>query len=396
MKALLNNKIWLFVFGFVCCSTLSSYISFKFGFPFGVPEILSLLFIPVFYPDFRFFFKVLKSNIIKVYIIFTLLLALGILFSPGNVGKVLASSRAYLYLIIFFFYGLSNISINLNKLFVISLGAVLGGYVNGIFLREIDSEAIAYSNLISFCVIISYPLIKRKYFLFVFCFFAALFVAFESSLRRIIVEILFTGIFTVLLLLLRDRILKNKLLIVILFSLPSAIMIFLEHIETYLQYENYAVWSRIFLKTRDTSTNRGLGSRVSHSNNLDNYFFDTLIPRGVYPRGVSFKVEGSIGSTLDFPLYELFYVFGSLTILFFLFFYLKLIIMGLYKSPKNPNQSDELLLMIVLFCVLVCVSFFDGGFLQYTFVTPFTGLVLGRLIFLTKNRKGTLNRKTSA
>jgi 4-amino-4-deoxy-L-arabinose transferase-like glycosyltransferase len=155
----------------------------------------------------------------------------------------------------------------------------------------------------------------------------------------------------------------------------------------YFYENNYYLWSRIFLKTEASGDNiEAEGSRTGHAFNLLDYISDTVIPRGIYPRGISFYVDGSGGSTLDFPLYEIFYVFGSITVLFFLFKFFLFIYRSLKIISNGRDESNELILVVTTCCLLVVSSFFDGSFLQYTFVTPFTGLIIGRMYFLVKNR----------
>ena len=160
--------------------------------------------------------------------------------------------------------------------------------------------------------------------------------------------------------------------------------------ENILYNYNYFLWSRVFLKTRDITTNRGLGSRINHldTGNFLSYIIDTIFPRGLYPRGYPFKVNSSGGSTLDFPLYEVFYIFGSLTTIIFLSIILRKIIIFLFVIKNNSSKFNEIVLSIVVVLTSILMLFFDGSILQYTFVVPFTGLFLGRIFYhKTQNRK---------
>ena len=313
------------------------------------------------------------------------MLCLGLINNNTHAIEVFASSRAYLYIIIFFFFGYSRFNINLNKLFYIAVGSILGGYFNGVLLSPTLENIHSYSNIITYAILVSYPLIKKRYFLFIICLFGALYISFYSGLRRQIVEVFLSFAFTYFLILLRDNVKINKLFILIFIILPFLVTKFIFYIEDYFLKNNIYLWRRIFLKTQHLEDSiASEGSRIEHPYNLINYISDTIIPKGIYPRGVSFNVANSVGSTLDFPLYEIFYVFGSLTAIVFILFFIK----GIFRCVKlifigNKNE-DEIIMICSISILLIFACFFDGSFLQYTFVTPFTGFVLGRLFFFKK------------
>jgi len=384
LKSIYKKSI-LFIFGLICCSPLSTYISIKIGLPFGVPEVFALFFFPFFTKEFIQFYRLLINNIIKIYIVFFTLLSLGLIFNIEYIPGVFASSRAYLYLFIFYFYGTKINFLNLNKLFIVALGAVLGGYLNGILLGLNTVNVQSYSNVFAFLIVISYPLIKRKDLLFIICLFFTLYVSFYSGLRRIIVEIIFCLFFILSLIFIRDKLKTSKVLVSTFFILPSLFLLFIDYIKTDISLNNPHLFRRIFLKTEKLSTSNAIesqGTRGDHFLNLFNYIVDTIFPKGIYPRGRSFNVNDSGGSTLDFPLYELFYVFGSFFVLCVIIYFVLLFFKYVKIISKNKNEyTDELILVVVCFLMILLISFFDGGFLQYTFVTPFTGLMLGRFVY---------------
>ena len=131
---------------------------------------------------------------------------------------------------------------------------------------------------------------------------------------------------------------------------------FISYVKSYFHTNNLNLWRRIFLKTQKFGgPSSPEESRFSHFYNLVNYVTDTIIPKGIYPRGVSFKVAGSGGSTLDFPLYEIFYVFGSLTAIIFIVFFVK----RLFTSFKLIyNNKDEIIMISSISILLFCASFF--------------------------------------
>ena len=388
---LYKNKIFLLFFGFICCSTFSTYISFKLGLPFGVPEIFALIFFPFFHKEFIYFKKVFLNNFFEIFLIFFILLGLGLIVNNIYALKVLASSRAYLYLIIFFFFGHSKFNLDLNKLFYIGIGSIIGGYLNGLLLGDTQGEVRAYSNLVSFAIIVSYPLIKKRYFIFIFFLLGALYVGFYSGLRRQIAEILLNLVFTYFLIIIKDgksfKSLFTKLILlpILLYNLVG---FFVVKIENYFLMNNIYLYNRIFQKTyRIENSNQAESSRISHFANLSDYIYDTVIPKGIYPRLVGFSVNNSGGSPLDFPLYEIFYTLGSLTTIVLILFFFKTFFINIGSLFTSNKNKDEIIMISSISILLFCASFFDGSFLQYTFVTPFTGFVLGRFFFLKRNLK---------
>ena len=159
------NKFLLILFGLICCSTFSTYLSLKLGIPFGFPELLSLLFLPFFYKDYILFFNKIKKRLITIIFLTTFLLALGLLSAKSDAYGLFATFRAYFYLFIFFYYGYDSHYININSIFLICIGAVLGTEINRVLVSQINSDDLSYANSLAFVIVVSYPILRKKYLL---------------------------------------------------------------------------------------------------------------------------------------------------------------------------------------------------------------------------------------
>lgn len=378
----LRRKLLLVIVGIVCCSMISSYISFNLGFPFGVPELLIFLFLPFYFKDFSSFFNCVKKNIIEIFLIFFLLLSLSFINKAQYLPEVLSTSRSIFLLLIFYFYGRNVNAISLQSLFYISFGAVLGTYLNTI-LNFNEDRNYSFNNTLAFSIFVIYPLIKRQFKLFFICLIFSLYIAVSSAMRRQIIELFLTVSFGTIALILID---KSKVLYKILTLITILIIsgfYIIPLARDYFKETNYFIYSRIFEKTDDT-LQHGIeeeGTRAEHFPNLGNYISNTLIPKGFYPRNISFKVGTGGGATFDFPMYEICYTLGSILgciiiiILLFriLFFFRKIV------ETNKPDYYNNVLIFLIPSIIIFACMFFDGGFLHHNFITPFTGLTLGLL-----------------
>lgn len=384
-----NNVIYFFL-GMICFSALSTYLSKQIGIPFGVPEVFLVFFLPFLRKKVENIWEDFVKRLFPGLIVFFGLLSVAMLTNNNELGGVFATSRAYLYLILFFCYGLSlsqdsNKGADLDFLFFVSLGSTLGGYINGLLVSSnVDDEINSYGNLVCLALLICLPLIQKRTGLFLICLTLTLYVAFSSGLRRQIVEIGIALGGSVIFLLLRDKFSLSRLQILLFITLPTLLSMFIGYIERYFFENNYYLWTRIFLKTERLQRTgiESEGSRGRHFDYLLDYIDYTWYPRGIYPRGKSFSVGGGGGSTLDFPLYELFHTFGSvfaICMLIFLLFRLMRATFWVFLNSKS-QRVNEVIVICVVNIVLISCLFFDGSFLQFTFVAPLTGFFVARLL----------------
>lgn len=375
------NDILLILFGISSCSIISSFISFQLGFPFGVPELICFLFLPFFKKDFIFFLNYSKRNILEVILVFLILSTLSLLMASNNTLESLSSGRSILLLMLFFSYGINVSLINTRKLFLISFGAVLGSFINS-YLNYGEIGAYTFNNSLAFALFVIYPLIKKKSLLFVLCVVLAIGIAVLSGLRRQILEIFIVLFFTLVGVIYRD---KHKILAKVIISISLLTLIIyatLPIIKDYFKRTSYYIYSKIFIRTQET-IEQGVsseGTRARHIPNFLEYMADTIIPKGFYPRNISFRVGNSGGATFDFPLYEIFYTIGSITTLFLIIYIVKKILLVYINIRKEP-QKNFYAIFYTAPCIMVIFStLFDGGFMQHNFITPFTGLVFGLLL----------------
>ena len=180
----------------------------------------------------------------------------------------------------------------------------------------------------------------------------------------------------------RDR---HKILAKIIISLSLISLIIyaiLPIIEEYFKRTNYYIYSKIFVRTKETIEQGAVseGTRAGHLPSLLEYMADTIVPKGFYPRNISFKVGNSGGATFDFPLYELFYTLGSITTCVLLIYIIRKVLQA-YKNIKKEPYENFYTILYTAPCVMVLfTTLFDGGFMQHNFITPFTGLVFGLLL----------------
>ncbi|AWW32584.1 hypothetical protein DN752_21880 [Echinicola strongylocentroti] len=380
MKSSFFRYSLYFLFGFICLSTFSTYLSHLLGFPIGVPEVFACLFIPVLYKEFTY---LRTSPVTGGFIIaFLGLIILGIMFS-GDVYAVVGTSRVYFYIFYFALLFSRIDKIDTTSLFMVSAGAVIGsGFSNYLLVLQLGQEEVrGYSNFIALSVFVIYPLVKKKVILFLICLGIAIVLAFYSGLRRQIVEVVISLVFGLLILMLYR---KGKSLSLMFVAVVVGVFAWanISLIEQYLLENHFYLWQRVFYKTQIAMEDGGSeGSRYEHLGLLLDYFAECIFPRGFFPRGSSFSVGDHGGSTLDFPLFELLYTFSAFGMVVFILWMVSSYVKNLMVLLSLPKGGYSEELMIVLSCipVLLFATFFDGSFIQYSFVAPFSGYLFGRL-----------------
>lgn len=380
MKTNTRNYIIDFFLGLLCLSPFSTYLSHKLGLPIGLPELFGILLLPF------YFQKIPKFRIAEGwYVIISFLIILGLI-STNTIYSVLGTSRIYIYILIFAILFSKVNKLDIDRLFMISFGAVIGGALNTFLLVKSlgQDEVRGYSNFIALALFVLIPLLTKKKVLFIICLSIAVFIATYSGLRRQLFQVLLSAISGVLLMMIFDpkEFLKASGVVGILSIFTVANF---NRIEDYLFTNHFYLWQRFFSKTRNAveSQGEGEGSRFDHFGVLLDYLADSFLPRGFYPRGTSFSVNGEGGSTLDFPFYELIYMFGAVGIILLLLFG----IVSILKSVKVASLINDMQLKIEVMIIVCCFPvifasmFFDGSFIQYSFVAPMVGLLIGRIVY---------------
>jgi hypothetical protein len=158
-------------------------------------------------------------------------------------------------------------------------------------------------------------------------------------------------------------------------------LFFLPQIEKYVKTNAPQLYLRIFLKTEmflsGTNSKSGDSVRLNNMHEMSTNFQNYIIPKGFVSRQT---VKDKTGRFIDFPLSELFYMFGLFAILLLLG--IGICTFGCFYHYFNKGSDSVIFVVISL--IMLMLLFLEGTFLSSSYVAPFTGYCLGRIKFYSK------------
>ncbi|MDB9894064.1 hypothetical protein OAC80_05450 [Flavobacteriaceae bacterium] len=356
--------------GILIFSRFSAYLILdvlKIG--FYLPEILAIPFIPFLikrYNKIKFKNKMPYLLLAAISILFLIILA--VFNNTGDLKSILGTSRGFIYIIIFALIGKNLKTLFLDEIFAISLGSVTISFI-WLFLMKSDISSVYYVSLncIFLCAII--PLLRKKYFLFSTIMAMIIYIGIFSALRRVLFVLLIALVLGLLIDFWRSRPIKKIIPISFILVFYFISEYFLGKIIVLLSQNEY-VFQRIIIKT--TKSLEGEGSkgdnfRVGMIESLPEYFNEFLFPHGFS--------GNEMGKSMDVPLKEIIFIFGSILTSIFLI----IIVVRLINILHNVKKNNPLIIYITPFTIILLLSFlfYDGGFLIWQYNTIFTGLFIG-------------------
>ena len=352
---------------------------------YGVPSLYELVYLPILFylrKDFSFLQPIWK-DFIQMLFIWLILLMLAIVLGSFSISGILSVARSYLLLIIFTSIGLN---IKMDKrfysiLFLTSIGSIVGwmffiqGKLMGIFPWGGNEFLYAfYGNMLAIPIVIS----------LVFSFFPNIFLigsvlvinmilSFTSGLRRqMLVSIISFALYYTIYFV-KDT--KLKTLIPVILVLTS-LFVFLPLIEDKVEEISPYLHHRVFVRTAESNNIDSNSSRISHFNMLIDEADDLILPHGFVSKRTS--VDKGTGVFVDTPIYELCYTFGFPAV-FVLFIFLIVRDFKLFKAYIQ-YRTPPFSVWFISGTIFIMLLFVEGSMLTWTYILPFTGLILGSVI----------------
>ena len=266
-----------------------------------------------------------------------------------------------------------------DTIYYLVIGSLLG-WLFCCFISNMipDSKGFTYGNILAIPLFLSMSYIKGYRKLFYLGFLVIVLITFIAGLRRIIIVSILSLVLIILFPSAKGSSKHLMKLLLFVSVIGSVIWYNLESIGRLINNYSPILYYRIFEKTTDSLK----GTIVSDEERVGNFdYFQDHMTEELFPNGF-FKTwsDGDFGRFNDFPVFQLSYTFGII-ISFFILLYLVNRFVRCFKRIKYSNEAYVYLITTFVMFVLL---FLDGSFLVSAYITPFTGLCIGKIILLSK------------
>jgi hypothetical protein len=384
----LTKKILLILCGFIVFSPLSSVITMDImRLPLALPELLLIPFLVIWHK------KILRltfnRSIIWLFVFFVILLVISLLLHNFRPSSILSTSRGYLYMLLSFAVFKGENKISVYDIMLVSFGSVLGWcFISiGRFIEishgiHMEGSFTSYGNLVTLAllVIISIVTNNRKFTLW--AIITGLILTFTTGLRRQIV-IFVISLFLSLLFRFKDRIAKSIKTLIVVAILLLAFIAGYKPITGFVKEKAPVIYFRVVVRTEQFITGKYAVSDQYRKKTFDNYLKN--ISEYYFPRGFVSKrtmQDKTAGLYMDFPIIELSYMLGIFILALFLISFFYYLVKHFIYFMRDDNK--ESLIWAISGTVLLALFFLEGTNLNYAYITPFTGMVLGKVYTLKK------------
>lgn len=371
--------------GIIVFSPISSLIIIDFlGFPMSMPE---LLLIPFLYltKDKLKTIHFNKKIFLNISIISAFLLVLGLL--KYDIFSLLSMFRGYLYLFIFYCsFDSQNAYTEYNILYV-CFGSILGWMIEAIYntrMYMLSSSDLTYSYglMLAIPLFLSISFRKGRNLLLIIGIVVILITILFAGLRRLLFIFIFSLFVVYFLNSLRaiKGILTKALMVI-----PIVLIVYFNYdtIGEEVRKLSPQAYHRIFARTEITVLEGGQDNdRQTNFTNFVENFTDYLLPHGFIGNDTS---QSHAVSWMDFPLSGIAWTISLPFTIILLLFFIRRAKKVLYKYLKKSN--DEAFVFFVSFITILMLLFLEGTFITYPYATPITGLCLGKITMISKNRK---------
>lgn len=388
----LKNNILFIALGFLVFSSLSSTIMIDYlHFPISMPEILFVPFVFLLW-DKILSVKFTRKAVFLTSLIIFVLLFIGLLCGEFPLYAMLSSSRSWFYMLICVFAFSCPNKITNEDLMWLSLGSILAWLVDSLmnYQKLIESAltgetVVTYGLMLAVPIFIASTIYRGRYFFLLFGIIIIGITVIFAGLRRLLAMLVMSLLMALLL-----KVIKHKKQIVIFFiigiALSGIIGLSLPMIGSYVKETSPAMYYRVFERTGkflDTGDSGSAGdeSRLKNFKDLADNIFEYTMPQGMV--SVQTLSDKRTGVFNDFPLYQLVWIFGWLLTLFMLY-HISLVLFRNYR--KYMIIQDELsYISIIAIIDMFMLLFLEGTYIEYPYVTPITGVLLGRAILNSKS-----------
>lgn len=397
-KINLLEYLLLFATGFFALSTFSDVVIGALGY-----NLIEILFLPIllFYiVKKEFVFPKFSSLGLGEWILLLLLLGsicIGII-NTSNIFAIITCVRPFVYiLLILKYFRLSNVQIHSGKLFVLSVGCVLGDLFYALnFSALVEAKGYHHINVVAIALITLIPIIQRKGLLALLGFLLGITASLLSGYRintLISLVALFAG---VLIILITTKSIKKRLIWILL------IVLLLMGLSWCVN--NFDVVSSFLtdtLKLSKATATRSL-SRIASLLNGDFTLGDEnrmrMLAKPFREFGSHLLPIGPIGKTdlthfgyyTDTPFIFLYDLFGSVIAWIFVLFYAARTTVKSIRIIRNWSAASEHnKLYVALVPILLCLFTLNGTFMTFVNISILFALAISgdRLHVPTRERE---------
>ena len=371
-----SNIILLILLGVIAFSNISVIILQNiFRINVVLPELLFFPFVVFLWNTFKEI-KVNRAHLLVMLIIWVVLFFVGN--SQYSQGSIFTHARGFLYIFLFaIIFKEKETRIDGDTIFYIALGSLIGWFAScilGNFMPE--SRGFTYGNLLAIPLFLSMSYVKEKKDWFYIGVLLILLITFLAGLRRVIIVFIASLILVLLVSSFRKN--KNRIIPLITLSLFGVVIFsMLDTIGKVVYNFSPIIYYRVFERTSNSieTTINSDEERMGNFEYFQDHMFEELVPSGFL------KTWGDeFGRFNDFPVFQLSYTFGIIISAFILFFIIKC----LFASIRKMRNNDEAYIYVVVTIVMFILLFLDGSFLVNAYITPFTGLCIGKIILFSK------------
>ena len=382
-----KTKLLLIVCGFIVFSPLSSIITMQYlHLPLALPEILFIPFIYLLKNRLDLRVKLTKPAIF-LFCLFLLLLGISFMLQNFRASSILSTSRGYLYMLLSFAVFSGKNKTSMQDITLICIGSVLGWCLLSIeqftqlikLVVDEDSSLAVSGNMVALVLLVSIAIIYKNNKTIILSVFLGLVLSVTTGLRRQIVVFFLSIVISYFFVLTSKKTNRKKAFFILFVFVVSLILIY-PIVDNYINDISPLLHQRIFSKSvQFLSGDLSEADKIRRDfinqfiNNLDHY----ILPQGFVSKRTIEDV--GTGVYMDFPVLELAYTLGLIILPVFIFFYFR----NILKNCKNyyRNHKKESAVWGTTAMVLFALLFLEGSNLNYSYITPFTGMVLGKISF---------------
>jgi hypothetical protein len=377
-------KLILLFCGLIVFSPLSSFITMEIlKLNFAFPELLFLPFYLALRKRMDLKVKITATNIL-LFFLFIFLLVLSFILQNFRETSILSTARGYFYMLLSFsiFCGKNDTSI--QDIMILCLGSTIGWCLLGIaqfiqlpYMSDTESSLGVYGNMVTLALLICICIIYRNYKLVILSIFLGILLSFTTGLRRQIIVFVFSVLLAYAFIIF-GRLKNYKRLFLILVIFTVGLVYSYPYAKEYVNNVSPLLQHRIFLKSEQFVKGEYSESDVLRADYI-NHFIRTLdefmLPRG-YVSKRTMEDKGT-GIFMDLPFIELSYMLGLIVLTFFLIYFLKCIFNQIKRYLYTTNKESAIWATSAI--ILLVLLFIEGSNLNYAYIAPFTGLILGKL-----------------